>query len=114
MNGPCDSCPFRTDVRAYLRRDRAREIADALRSDGAFHCHKTVDYNQESPRVTNRSRLCRGALVVMHREGALFDNVMHRLGALCGDFDPANLELDAPVPNSLAEWVSNHGVEPAS
>lgn len=113
MNGakhsPCESCPFRTNIPAVVTKSRAQEIADAIRSDAWFACHKTLDYRDGSGgRTTRRSVFCRGALIVMEREGVLDQNQMARIEMRLGMFDPRNLDLEAPVPASLYEWIERH------
>ena len=108
---PCDSCPFRTDIPAYLTRGRAQEIRDVLLNNGSFHCH-TLDYSAEPRldddgfylRVTKKSRFCAGALGLMKRDGVLFDNALVRLLARFREFDPDALKLD-DLPGSFDDWV---------
>ena len=47
LKRPCANCPFRTDIRPFLRRDQAQQIADSLLDQQqTFACHKTVDYSE--------------------------------------------------------------------
>jgi hypothetical protein len=107
LTAPCRNCPFRTDLEPYLRADRAREIAAALHDGGTFDCHKTVTYDDEpeddGPRRTGREQQCAGALIVMEREGTAGQAT--RIAGRLGLHDPDRLDLDAPVFDSLAEWV---------
>lgn len=118
---PCTSCPFRTDIAPYLHHARAREIAlqltdPKLPQRKSFMCHKTLDYDREDEEgqaaSTPASRWCNGALIVMKREGILWNNEMARFAALFKLFDPEALDLSAPVPASLAEWVKRHEEKP--
>lgn len=108
LKRPCGNCPFRSDQAPFLDRERAKDIADALLADASFHCHKTVSYDAEdgSGEVTADSKHCAGALITMEREG--FANQMMRIGERLGIYDPAALATDAPVHNSLADWVASH------
>lgn len=40
----CAACPFRWDVRPYIRASRVVEIMDAAAQGQHLVCHKTVDY----------------------------------------------------------------------
>jgi len=110
VNKPCETCPFRTDVPAYLNKARAREIVEALMRDGSFHCHNTIDYDHEDddgftePRVTPKSHFCAGALGVMKCDGVLFNNRLVRLIAAWGWFQPDQLVLD-DLPESFDDWI---------
>lgn len=50
---PCAHCPFRTDVRPYLRPERARDIAGALLAGEDFPCHATIDYSGSADSASN-------------------------------------------------------------
>ena len=102
---PCAKCPFRTDVAPYLNKPRARKIAAALRN-GMFHCHATVDYAGDGDgHATAKSDWCNGALIVKERDGSLDANQMARISMRLGMLDPSTLDLDAPVFDSMAEWI---------
>ncbi len=106
---PCDSCPFRTDIPEVVTKPRAQEISDAIRGNAWFACHKTLDYSRGSGgRHTRHSRFCTGALIVMEKEGVLDENQMARIEMRLGIFDPDKLDLEAPVPASLDEWIERH------
>lgn len=105
---PCGKCPFRTDVPAYIRLERGREIKRALDGGGMFPCHATVDYNHDSGgRVTAESRFCAGALVLMEHEGGCYQNQMVRICHRLGDLDLEHLDLEAPVPHSWRDWFEH-------
>ncbi len=65
---PCKNCPFRVDVKPYIRGGRAMEIADALQSGGAFPCHNTLDYDDSGGHRTAKTKFCAGALGVFYNE----------------------------------------------
>jgi hypothetical protein len=56
MTTPCPKCPFRTDIRPYLRTDRAEEIADSL-VHSEFPCHKTTQHDDDDEYVPSGSEL---------------------------------------------------------
>lgn len=109
---PCARCPFRTDIEPFIRADRAREIANALCSNSIFHCHETVDYNDEDEegngQITDKSKWCTGALIVMEKEAIADANQMVRIYQRVGGLDMAALDLEAPVPDSLEAWIERH------
>lgn len=105
LKDPCADCPFRSDKQFYLTPERADEIADSLRSNGAdFHCHKTVDYSGEDGQgqVVKKTRVCAGALITMEKEGTTTQAM--RLGERLGLYNRENLNMAAPVYDSLEEW----------
>lgn len=115
---PCDSCPFRSDIPPFLRRDRAREIVQALLSGMPFHCHKTLDYDTDAddgePEVVEASRHCAGALILLHREtGSVFVNVQARIAANFGKW-PVKWFLEAnksaPIYTTVRAFVEAQGI----
>lgn len=112
MHSPCADCPFRNDIAFYLHSERRQEIADALLyGDSTFACHKTVDYSRWSDEETEDYRHdgteqhCAGALIVMAKSDQLWANKMVRLAAAFGLFDETALNMDAPVVDSMREFV---------
>lgn len=108
MTKPCDNCPFRTDKPFYLAPGRAREIADALKGDRHFTCHKTIDYGaaedvERRPYDADEQH-CAGATIVLWRMQA--PNQWMRWAGRLGLFDPDKLDMEAPVYADLDEFVS--------
>ena len=90
---PCADCPFRSDRVFHLR--RAGEIAEAVfRGDLTFACHNTLRKNQQH---------CAGALILHEKAGR--PNWRIRFAALLGLFDPAQLHMEAPVYDTVADFV---------
>ena len=108
MKRPCGNCPFRSDRAPFLDRARAQDIADSLKADASFPCHKTLDYDSEegTPEVTEQSQHCAGALIVLEREES--PNQMMRIGERMGLYSAADLQMDSPVYPTLAAWVGAH------
>lgn len=102
LRRPCSTCPFRTDKSFHLHPERAAQIAHDLRQDIPFHCHNTVDYQDEGQDTTD-SAFCAGALIVCAKEGTHVQMV--QLAQRLLGYDPSVLDLTAPVPDSLAAWV---------
>jgi hypothetical protein len=112
---PCSSCPFRSDLEFILGPGRSTEIAESLHDDETFHCHKTVDYAARYPddeeetefefegAAPEGEKLCAGALITMEKEG--FQGRPQTMGMALNIYDPSRLKMDAPVYDSLDEWV---------
>jgi len=102
----CDDCPFRSDIRPYIRPDRAEEISDALLvNDGWFSCHKTTT----SIGKTNRDKgaqHCVGAILFSEKQG--YANQMMRIAERFGDYDKNEIELvnkDVPIYDSPEQFI---------
>lgn len=110
MHSPCESCPFRNNIAFYLRPYRRVEIADALRHDLTFTCHKTIDYGAwedtgEGERLANiDEQHCAGALIALAKNDELWANWRLRYAAMLKLFDHDRLRLDAPVM-TLDEFI---------
>lgn len=103
MTTPCSNCPFRNDVKPYIREDRVREIEDSL-VRGEFPCHKTTEDDGDGDRrATDESIHCAGALILMIKEdrSSQMMRISHRLGM----FDPEKLDMNAPVYDSFDEMA---------
>lgn len=109
---PCAHCPFRSDIKPFLRDGRARQIAAALRCGGEFICHKTTVSDDEGDLhdVPGRSQVCAGALATMEREG--FINQAMRIAERLGLYTVGRFTADAPVYDSLTHWVRAHSEIP--
>lgn len=71
MKEPCAHCPFRRDVRPFLHPARAEEIAGlALNPYSDFHCHKTIEHDDETGEgiSTSTSLTCAGFLAMQIEE----------------------------------------------
>lgn len=67
---PCQHCPYRKDVKPFLTPERGTELAfNAAFHHKKFHCHKTVDYSNNSDgAITKKTQLCAGFLSLQHNE----------------------------------------------
>lgn len=93
---PCDNCPFRTDIRPYLRKGRIAAIKQSLVRDNAtFACHKTTRAGGASGR---KQQHCAGALILCEKTDtpAGVIQIAERLGL----YDPSRLDMSSPVFNS--------------
>lgn len=101
MTTPCDQCPFRSDVRPYLRKARVREIEESLER-GEFPCHKTAQYDEDGEPTRSGDEVhCAGALILMEKEGR--SSQMMRIAERIGMYDPSKLNMNAPVYESFDE-----------
>jgi hypothetical protein len=104
LTSPCDNCPFRSDVKPYIRAARVREIERSLvRSE--FPCHKTMKHEDDgeegSVYVPSGGEIhCAGALILMEKEGR--SSQMMRISGRLGLYDPSKLKMDAPVYDSFS------------
>lgn len=117
LTTPCANCPFRSDRPFHLTPARALEIATCLREGGDFPCHKTLDYDHptEDGRPDQNgpgANRCAGMLIVMEKSG--LRNRIMQIAQRLGLYDPAKLQMDAPVYESLDAWLASYGIEPES
>lgn len=71
MKEPCVHCPFRRDVRPFLRVERAVEISSlACNPYSEFHCHKTLGHDEDEgdTMVVDTSLICAGFLAMQIEE----------------------------------------------
>jgi len=100
MTTPCAHCPFRTDIRPYLRPERVREIeASLVRAE--FPCHKTIEHDDEGePILGGKSAIhCAGALILLEKLER--PSQMMRICERIGMYDPTALDMSAPVFDSF-------------
>ena len=106
LRRPCPHCPFRSDRPGFLRRDRAREIADSLKTGATFSCHATNEFDEEGEAV-EEGQHCAGAAIVLEKEGR--PNQLMRISERIGFYDRTKLDMEAPVFDSLRAFVAHHG-----
>jgi hypothetical protein len=105
MTTPCANCPFRKDIRPFLRAERVREIERSL-IRAEFPCHKTTEDHEDeegNPEriVTKDSIHCAGALILLEKEGR--SSQMMRIAQRLGLYDPEKLDMGAPIFESFDE-----------
>lgn len=106
MTTPCPMCPFRTDVKPFLNRERARGIATALfPQQQTFACHVTVTHDEDGEHVMSASEQhCAGAAIVLEKMNR--PNQMMRIAERCGSYDHRKLAMTAPVFKSLRDFIA--------
>lgn len=105
----CGDCPFRADVPFLgLGTERVGEIARSLRDGASFHCHKTLDYDDEDDSVVESSQMCAGALATMEKGGE--PNQSMRIAERLGLYDPEEFDWQGqPVHEGLDAWEAALG-----
>lgn len=103
LTKPCSSCPFRNDIRPFLRKDRVRQIEQSL-VQSEFHCHLTAEHDDEGEQMhTGNEVHCAGALILMEKMGR--PSQMMRISERLGMYDRTKLDMNAPVFNSFREMI---------
>ena len=93
MKEPCDRCPFRSDVKPFLRPRRGEELAYATTNKyNSFPCHKTTvpDESSDSGNMlaTDKSKECAGFLTMQIIHGkAIPKDFMPAYDLVYGDCD---------------------------
>lgn len=107
LKTPCKNCPFRTDVKPYLREGRVSGISRTLTQEqGAFPCHKTVTHNDDGEKDSSlKEQHCAGALIML--ENMNMPNQLMRIAERLGAYDHRLLDMDAPVFNNTAEFIAH-------
>ena len=100
---PCSDCPFRKKPFFDLRAARVQEIEDA---DGEFHCHKTVEYDDEDgepcPGSPNQ-KVCAGWLIVHRNQDTA--NQMIRIAERLGMLNVEDLSDEVDCYASFEEYI---------
>lgn len=110
MKKPCSECPFRKN-NSYLRPQRCEELAEKLRGDDYFICHKTLKDNPQNRGRDVEESMCAGSLIVMSKEGILYDNLSTRIAMAFGDFDPDKMQDTDEVYDSFDDFVEGHNTK---
>ena len=108
LKSPCDNCPFRTDITPFIKGERAEEIFESLVRGATFPCHKTLDYDSSddgSPVEKETTAHCAGALIML--EHMNMPNQMMRIAERIGVYDPARLDMNAPVYDDADEFINS-------
>jgi hypothetical protein len=100
LKRPCPKCPCRTDIKPYLRPGRVAELGG-----GEFACHCTTAPSADGEEMveTKDSQHCAGMLIMLEKMEQ--PHQMMRICERIGLYDPSQLDMDAPVYDSLDELV---------
>ena len=96
LTRPCADCPFRSDRPFFLGPGRVMKIKRDTELY-PFGCHNTVDYGGDKP-ADHEIAHCAGALILREKLGRR--SLVMRLAQQVGKYDPAKLDMDAPVYDS--------------
>ena len=99
LKRPCKDCPFRADVKPYIRKARAVEIGKALLNDKTFTCHKHL------PRDGKKEQHCAGALIFLEAQNK--PNQLMRVAERLGTYDRRKLDMNAPVFKNIEDFVKH-------
>ena len=112
MTAPCKRCPFRNDIRPYIREGRAREIASGLTGGNAtFTCHETtvaVERGDGESEMVNgpNAQHCAGALIML--EHMAQPTQLMRIYERTSGYDASKLNMAAPVYRSARAFIAAH------
>lgn len=111
LTQPCSNCPFLrgSPFERSMSHPRAQEIADSLRMNGFFPCHKTTTAGGALP---GGELWCAGALLTLAAGDEAYDNQAVRVGlrlGLCPDpyWSEMTKQLDKVYEN-LDQWLDSH------
>lgn len=111
---PCPKCPFRTDcLPGWLGEERAAGIATAITElQQTFACHETVEWDDDEETCTpvtvndRNQQHCAGALILLEVLGR--PNQLMRWMERLGAYDRRKLKMNAPVFQSVEEFIEHH------
>jgi Family of unknown function (DUF6283) len=107
LKNPCEHCPFRSNIKGYLNKERVKEIVSSItEGDGTFSCHKHnefADDDEGGVMETSDSQHCAGALIFLEKQDR--PNQMMRIAERLGIYDRKKLNMKAPVFKNGAEMV---------
>lgn len=109
LTKPCDNCPFRNDIPAFLTKGRVREIERAL-DRGEFECHKTTfstggEFDEDGHyNRSGKEAHCAGALILLEKLER--PSQMMRISERLGMYDRTKLDMDAPVFDTFKEMIA--------
>lgn len=110
MRTPCKHCPFRKNIKGYLRKDRVVEIAHSVIQGQSFPCHKTTEAIEDDDGAsdmiaTDDSEQCAGAEIFAahHGTSSQMSRIAERLR-----MKVSKLNMRAKVCKTVAEMVEVH------
>lgn len=112
LSKPCQNCPFRTDIKGYLRPERIAEITDSVLAGEFFGCHKSTilvpdpnDEGCEDRGIGEDTQECAGAAIfaAKHGRSSQISRIVERIGGKV-----AELDMSQPVVSSRAEMLRVH------
>ena len=107
LTKPCNNCPFRTDVKPYIRPERVETIRDnCVRAE--FPCHKTTcaDDDEFNNSTSSNTSHCAGALILMEKINQ--PSQMMRISERLGIYDRTQLDMTAPIYDNWEKMIEAH------
>lgn len=108
VKSPCAHCPFRNDIRGYLRKSRAEEIVNHLSADDSswFSCHETTTSKGRSTKHPDAAQ-CAGAMLLQVKLNR--PNIITRVAIATGALDLNKLNNKLKIIfNSYKEFIQHH------
>lgn len=107
LKKPCPDCPFRTDIKTYIKAERAEDICESLLSGKDFPCHKTTGSDDEGETtVESNSKMCAGAMIML--EHMRRPTQMMRISERLGYYNHNLLDMGSPVYEDTYEMIDRH------
>ena len=100
LRTPCSNCPFRSDVKPYIRPERVEEIIGQ-----EFSCHKTTTC-KERDNDHSEAQHCAGSLI-LHEKMAQPHQMMRIMERL-GGYDRTKLDMYASVYDAAESMIEAH------
>src|ERR1700735_3121890 len=102
LRRPCANCPFRNDIRPFIRSYRVEEIVR-----GEFPCHKTTEFDDEQELVNrDGEHHCAGQLIMLEKMEQ--PHQMMRICERLGLYDRTKLDMTSPVYEDVSEMLQAH------
>jgi len=106
---PCNNCPFLKNSPMFLEEERLPGIVKHLDNNGIFHCHKTINYEEqiddetgEMTKGSKRNQFCAGAIIYLEKHNR--PNSPLQVSQRAGWYDPKDyLKHKDKVIDSLDE-----------
>lgn len=105
---PCDNCPFRKDcVDGWLTEGRAKEIINSIAvKKEAFVCHKTYSNKNSKKVITQKSKGCAGAAMLLLKNNTL--NTPLQIAIKLNLTAPEQFSGTNMVFDTYEEFISRH------
>ena len=107
LKKPCSNCPFRTDIKTFIRPERAEDICDSLERGQDFVCHKTTGSDDEGETtIEQKSQMSAGAMIMLEHMEA--PTQMMRISERLGMYDRSKLDMESPVYENTEDMINRH------
>lgn len=95
LTSPCKDCPFicNSSTNRSLDSERLKNIANDIRNDMSFTCHKSLD------KPKSLQQHCGGALIMLEKENN--PNQIMRTAERLRVYDYTKLNMDADIDDTI-------------